>query len=73
MVNVGYTVIVADVVRRTERVAVIRLQEGPRKGEDLTVPITVFEDPPLVEKDDDEIVLADWYARKEGLLSDSVA
>jgi hypothetical protein len=54
-------------LRVTERVVTIRMAEGPRQGEELLVPKMVFEDPEFVDKDDDEIVLADWYVDKEHL------
>lgn len=68
MVAAGYQVLGADVLRRTTRIAVIRPHEGKRAGEEITVPITVFEVAEEVEMSDDECVLAEWWLRKEGLL-----
>ena len=68
MVSPGYSVHLADVIRVTERIVVFVPQEGPKKGQEVVCPRSLFEDPEFVDRGDDEIVLASWWATKEGLV-----
>lgn len=67
MVALGYTVIAADVTRVTTRNVWLTPHSGPREGESICLPKSVFEEPEFVELGDDEVVLADWMAAKENL------
>lgn len=61
MVSTGYSVLVADVLAVTDLTVTLVMQQGPRKGETLPLPIAAFEEPEFVDRGDDEVVVADWF------------
>jgi hypothetical protein len=63
----AFKVVSADVITVTPRVVTLRPTAGPRVGETISAPRTIFQDPALVESGDDEISIAAWFAEREKL------
>lgn len=67
MVTTGYAYLAADVVKLTATAALLKMNEGPRDGEEVWAPLSIFEEPEFVDEGDDEVVLARWFVLKKGL------
>ena len=67
MVVTGYCYLQADVTKLTASAVLLAMMDGPRKGENVWVPLSLFDEPDFVEQGDDEVVVARWFVEREGL------